>query len=200
MTVKIVDTADVSPQAQIGDGTSVWHLSQIRENAVVGENCVIGRASYIGEGAEVGNNCKIQNLAQIYEPAKLEDGVFIGPAVVLTNDQYPRAINPDGSAKSASDWESVGVTIRKGAAIGARSVLVAPLEVGEWALVAAGSTVIRDVPAFALVVGSPARQIGWVGKQGHRLIATDEDTKILRCPVSGDLYIEKENGTIEEIS
>ena len=111
---RIVDSADVSDEAKIGDGSSVWHLAQVREHAVIGENCVIGRGAYIGEGVEMGNNCKVQNYALVYEPAKLADGVFIGPAVVLTNDHYPRAVNPDGSLKSASDWEQVGVTLETG--------------------------------------------------------------------------------------
>ena len=146
MAARIVDSADVSDQAIIGDGTSVWHLAQVREHAHIGTNCIIGRGAYIGEGVTMGNNCKVQNYALVYEPAVLEDGVFIGPAVTLTNDHFPRAINADGTLKSASDWEAVGVTIRRGAAIGARSVCVAPVEIGEWATVAAGAVVTKDVP------------------------------------------------------
>lgn len=190
MAVRIVESADVSPEAQIGDGTSIWHLVQVRENANIGENCIVGRSVYIGEGVEVGNNCKIQNLALIYEPAKLENGVFIGPAVVLTNDQYPRAINEDGTLKSASDWEPVGVTIREGAAIGARSVLVAPVEIGAWALVAAGSTVVKDVPSFALVAGTPAKRIGWVGKSGQKLVPVEGEKDTFQCPRTGAKYIQ----------
>lgn len=190
MAPRIVESAEVSVDAQIGDGTSVWHLVQVRENAKVGTNCIIGRAAYIGEGVEIGDNCKIQNLALVYEPAKLEDGVFIGPAVVLTNDQYPRAINEDGTLKSASDWEPVGVTVRKGAAIGARSVLVAPVEIGAWALVAAGSTVVKDVPPFALVAGTPAKRIGWVGKTGHKLVPVEGKENIFVCPKTGQEFIE----------
>src|SRR5690625_2827475 len=105
MTVRITDTADVAADAEIGDGTSIWHLAQVREDAVVGEGCVIGRGAYIGPGVRLGRNCKVQNYALVYEPAELADGVFVGPAVVLTNDTHPRAINPDGSLKSAEDWE-----------------------------------------------------------------------------------------------
>ncbi|MCG7228934.1 acyltransferase [Corynebacterium minutissimum] len=190
MAPRIVESAEVSVDAQIGDGTSIWHLVQVRENAKIGRNCIVGRAAYIGEGVEIGDNCKIQNLALVYEPAKLEKGVFIGPAVVLTNDQYPRAINEDGSLKSASDWEPVGVTVREGAAIGARSVLVAPVEIGAWSLVAAGSTVVKDVPAFALVAGTPAKQIGWVGKAGHKLVPVEGKESTFECPKTGQLYVE----------
>ena len=121
------------------------------------------------------------------EPAVLEDGVFVGPAVVLTNDVYPRAINPDGLRKSGDDWHAVGVTVRTGAAIGARSVCIAPVENGEWALVAAGATVTRDVPAYAPVAGSPAHRIGWVGRAGARLVADGDD---FRCPTTGELHRE----------
>ena len=93
----------------------------MREDAVLGENCIVGRGAYIGTGVVMGDNCKVQNYALVYEPAHLGDGVFIGPAVVLTNDTYPRAINPDGTLKSAHDWEPVGVTIERGASIGARA-------------------------------------------------------------------------------
>ena len=169
MPTKIVDTADVDSSATIGDGSSVWHLAQVREGAVLGANCVIGRGAYIGSGVRLGNNCKVQNHALVYEPATLADGVFIGPAVVLTNDTYPRAVTPDGGLKSASDWEAVGVAIHEGASIGARSVCVAPLTIGAWALIAAGSVVVRDVPPHALVAGVPAQQIGWVGRDGRKL-------------------------------
>ena len=143
----------------------------------------------MGPGVVLGRNCKIQNYALLYEPAVLGDGVFVGPAVVFTNDVYPRAINPDGSRKSGDDWHAVGVTVKTGAAIGARSVCIAPVEIGEWALVAAGATVTRDVPAFALVAGSPARRIGWVGRAGARLVDTEE-TGLYRCPLTDELYRE----------
>ena len=152
-------TASIHETANVADTALVWDYTQIRENVIIGENCVIGRNVYIGPGVVIGNNCKIQNNALIYEPAVLEDGVFIGPAVVLTNDKSPRAVNEDGTLKQAADWARVGVTIRKGAAIGANSVLVAPLEVGEWSAVGAGSVVTRDVPARVTVAGNPARPL-----------------------------------------
>lgn len=187
MTVSIASTADVDDRATLGDATTVWHLAQIREHATLGRQCIVGRSAYIGTGVQIGDHCKIQNNALVYEPASLGDGVFIGPAVVLTNDTWPRAVNPDGTPKSASDWEPVGVTIEEGASIGARSVCVAPVRVGAWALVAAGSVVTRDVPAYALVAGNPARRIGWVGRAGVRL-GRDGDDWI--CPQTGERYIE----------
>lgn len=192
---RVVDSADVAESAQIGDGSSVWHLAQVREDAVLGENCVIGRGAYIGTGVTLGDNCKVQNYALVYEPAVLEAGVFIGPAVVLTNDTYPRAINPDGTQKAASDWDAVGVTIKTGAAIGARAVCVAPVTIGAWSLIAAGSVVTKDVPDHALMVGVPAKQIGWVGKTGHRLV---EEGGILVCPDTHDRYREVDGTLVAE--
>lgn len=187
-------TADVSPQATIGDGTKVWHLAQVREDAVVGPGCVVGRGAYIGTGVRVGARSKIQNYALVYEPAELGEGVFVGPAAVLTNDHFPRAVSPDGSAKSAHDWTPVGVTVREGASIGAGAVCVAPVTVGRWALVAAGAVVIRDVPDFALVVGNPARRVGWVGRTGEQLVR-DGDRWV--CPGTGEQYEEIDDVLVE---
>ena len=162
----IKPSADVASSAQVAPSARVWHLAQVRENARIGEETIIGRGAYIGEGVRVGARCKIQNYALVYEPASLADGVFVGPAAVFTNDHCPRAINPDGTLKSASDWDRVGVTVEHGAAIGARAVCVAPVRIGAWACVGAGAVVTRDAGAAA-----------WV------------------CPASGRRYIER-NGTL----
>jgi acetyltransferase-like isoleucine patch superfamily enzyme len=180
----------VDETARLGDGTSVWHLAQIRGHAELGANCVVGRGAYIGTAVRLGNNCKVQNYALVYEPASLGNGVFIGPGVVLTNDTYPRAVTPSGELKSASDWEAVGVTIGDGASIGARAVCVAPLRIGAWSLVAAGSVVVTDVPPYALVAGNPARQIGWVGKTGRRLL--QDDDRRWRCADTGETFTESD--------
>lgn len=183
------ETADIDERARIADSARIWHLAQVREDAVIGENCIIGRGAYIDAGVRVGDNCKVQNNALVYAPAILEDGVFVGPAVVFTNDTFPRAINPDGSLKSASDWESKGVTVRRGAAIGARAVVLGGVEVGEWALIAAGSVVTKDVPAHALMVGIPARRVSWVGFSGQVL---DPDGAELVDPADGSRFAEVE--------
>lgn len=199
---RIVETAQISTDATIGENCSIWDYAQIREGATLGDNCIVGRGAYIDAGVTLGDNCKVQNYALVYEPAQLADGVFIGPAAVLTNDQWPRAVNPDGSLKSASDWEAVGVTIKEGAAIGARAVCVAPVTVGAWATVGSGAVVTRDVPDYALVVGVPARRIGWVGRAGVRLAPHEgnaedagqqphEPTQKWICPVTGETYTQQ---------
>lgn len=195
---KIEASANVDSSANLGPNVHVWHLAQIRERASIGDSCIIGRGAYIGSGVSVGENCKIQNYALVYEPAILERGVFIGPAVVLTNDVYPRAINADGSIKSGHDWEAVGVTVLEGASIGARSVCVAPITIGRWAMIGAGSTVVNDVPDYGLMVGIPARRIGWVGPAGQRLQQTS--TREWHCPVTMKRFIEVSPDQIREVT
>ncbi|MCY1218160.1 UDP-3-O-(3-hydroxymyristoyl)glucosamine N-acyltransferase [compost metagenome] len=186
--ITIANTADVADTASIGDGTRIWHLAQIREDARLGNNCNIGRGAYVGPAVQLGDNCKLQNYALVYEPARIADGVFIGPAAVLTNDLHPRAITPDGTLKGSEDWVAVGVTVGKGASVGARAVCIAPLSIGEWATVAAGAVVTRDVPAYAVVAGVPARQMGWVGEAGHPLKQDDGGSWL--CPATGRRYFE----------
>lgn len=195
MAIRIAESAEVDATATVGDGSSIWHLVQVRDGVEIGSNCIVGRGAYIGSGVKVGNNCKIQNYALVYEPASLGDGVFIGPAAVLTNDQFPRAVNPDGSLKSASDWEAVGVTIGDGASIGARAVCIAPVKIGKWALVAAGAVVTKDVPDFALVAGVPAKRIRWVGRMGLPL--EDQGDSLWKCPQSGELYRQTSPDSLE---
>lgn len=179
---RVHPTAEVSERASIGEGASIWHQAQVREGATVGPGCIIGKGVYIGADVSLGANCKVQNYSCVYEGNTLEDGVFVGPEVVFTNDRYPRAINPDGSLKAASDWELEGTVVRYGAAIGSRSVILPGLTIGRWALVAAGSVVTKDVPDHAIVAGNPARQRGWVCVCARPL--SDQ----LICPACGKKY------------
>ncbi|HQZ84965.1 MAG TPA: acyltransferase [Actinomycetota bacterium] len=196
MSVRIAASADVSPDATIGDGSSIWHLAQVREQATLGANCIVGRGAYVGTGVVIGDNVKIQNYALVYEPAVVGDGAFVGPAAVFTNDHFPRSVNPDGSLKSGHDWEPVGVTLLEGASIGARAVCVAPVTIGRWSMVAAGATVVRDVPDFALMVGVPARRIGWVGRAGVPLERSGDDWI---CPQSGARYMQVSDNELKEL-
>lgn len=168
--VKIHPTAEVSKDSQIGEGTTIWHQAQIRENVKIGKNCIIGKGVYIDKGVSLGSNVKIQNYSSIYHNAILEDGVFIGPYVCLTNDKFPRAISIDETLKSDTDWKVGTTIIKKGASIGAGTILLPDIEVGEFALVGAGSLVTQDVPAFTLVFGSPATNQGSVCKCGNIFI------------------------------
>jgi UDP-2-acetamido-3-amino-2,3-dideoxy-glucuronate N-acetyltransferase len=166
--------ADVSAQAEIGEGTRVWSNVQIRERAKLGCNCIVGRNSYIEFDVTIGNNVKIQNNASLYVGVTVEDGVFIGPHVIITNDKLPRAINPDGSLKSAADWHVGETRICYGAALGAGTVVVTGVRIGRWAMVGSGAVVTKDVPDHALVVGNPARIIGWVSSNGVRCAIQEE--------------------------
>jgi UDP-2-acetamido-3-amino-2,3-dideoxy-glucuronate N-acetyltransferase len=182
-------TADVDSSAVVGAGTKVWHLAQIRESARLGSECIVGRGAYVGPGVIIGDKVKLQNYALVYEPARLEDAVFIGPAAVLTNDVFPRSVDVEGRLKRPKDWQPGGVLVREGASLGACVVVVAGCQVGRWAMVAAGAVVTHDVPDFALVVGTPARRIGWVGHAGLRLEQAGDG--LWRCPQTARRYIEQ---------
>jgi acetyltransferase-like isoleucine patch superfamily enzyme len=196
----IHQSADIDVTASIAESATIWHLAQIREGAQSAGGVTIGRGAYLGPAVRVGANSKIQNFALIYEPADLGVGVFIGPGAVLTNDQRPRAVNPDASLKTSQDWEQVGVTVLDGASIGARAVCVAPVTIGRWSMVAAGAVVIDHVPDFALVVGVPARRVGWVGRHGSRLERVPGSAELWVCPVTLLNYQETVEGTLIELS
>lgn len=195
--IGVQPTADVDEQAELGAGTQVWHLAQIREHARIGHGCIIGRGAYVGPGVILGNHVKLQNYALVYEPARLEDAVFIGPAAVLTNDVYPRSVGVTGELKRSADWDAKGVMVREGASVGARAVILAGVEIGRWALIAAGAVVTRDVPDFGLVAGVPARRMGWVGRAGVTLLPAGDAR--WRCPQTGELFTET-GDTLSEVN
>jgi len=167
--VSIHPTADVSKQAKIGANTKIWNQSQVREGCVIGENCIISKNCYIDFDVKIGNNVKIQNNSSAYHGVTIEDGVFIGPHACLTNDKFPRAINEDGSLKNNSDWEAGKILIKKGASIGACSVILPNVTIGQFAMIGSGSVVTKDVPDFGLVYGNPAKLHGYVDKKGNKV-------------------------------
>jgi len=178
-TFGIHPTADVSGKAVLGNGTKVWHHSHIREEASIGENCVIGKNVYVDFAVKIGNNVKIQNNTSIYHGTEIGDGAFIGTGVVFTNDKVPRATTPDGNLKQACDW-SIGKTcVGRCASIGAGSIILPDVKIGEYAMIGAGSVVTKNVPAHALVFGNPAQVRGYVCKCGRR--AEKEPYTCERC-------------------
>ncbi len=180
----IHSTADVSPEAKIGEGTKIWHFAQVRESAVIGENCIIGKNTYVDHDVEIGNNVKIQNNCSIYYGAIIEEGVFLAPHVILTNDKLPRAINPDGSLKTAKDWQVGRIVIKEGASIGTNSTLLTDIIIGRWVLIGAGSVVTKSIPDHGLAFGIPAKLKGFVCKCGFKLIPEAKESNLMRmrCP------------------
>lgn len=158
--VFIHESAHVSPEAEIGEGTQVWINVQIREKAVIGKSCILSKDVYIDHGVLVGSHVKIQNGVSVYSGVTLEDGVFVGPNAAFTNDYYPRA--------QSEDWEISPTRIGQGASLGANCTVVCGHTVGPYAMVGAGSVVTQDIPAYALAVGNPARVIGRVCRCGQR--------------------------------
>jgi UDP-2-acetamido-3-amino-2,3-dideoxy-glucuronate N-acetyltransferase len=146
----------------------VWHQAQLMVGSVMGAGCTVGKGAFVGTGSVLGSQVKVGNYANIMG-ASVEDEAFIGPQAYLMEDPRPRATNLDGSRRGAGDWQAKPVTVRRGATVGGGSLILPGQELGEWSMVAAGAVVHRDVPAFALVAGNPARQVGWVCRCGERL-------------------------------
>jgi len=185
----IHETADVEPGAQVGEGTDIWRWTHVRSTARIGSNCRIGSGVYIDADVSIGDNVKIENQAKLFLPATIGHGAFIGPGACLTNDRMPRAVNGDGTLKDSDDWAADAVVVEEGASIGAMATVLPGVSVGKWAMVGAGAIVTRDVAAHGLVLGSPARQIGWVCRCGERL--DDEFGYACPCGLSYELVGEE---------
>jgi UDP-2-acetamido-3-amino-2,3-dideoxy-glucuronate N-acetyltransferase len=183
-------TAQVDSRAQIGNGTKIWNWVQVREDADIGENCILSKGVYVDFGVKIGRNVKIQNNVSVYHGVTIEDGVFVGPHVCFTNDKKPRAINPDGSLKGADDWDVATTIVRRGASLGANATILPGVTVGSFALVGAGAVVTRDVPAHAIVVGNPARLVGYACECGEKLRPSDG-------VAAGGMYCEKCRRTVK---
>lgn len=163
----IAKTAVVNEdKVSIGNAVKIWHFTQIMDGAKIGDGTIIGKNVFVDSNVQIGKNCKIQNNVSVFHGVTLDDGVFVGPHVCFTNDMYPRAVNPDMTLKSASDWKVSETYVAKGASIGGNSTIRCGIKIGEWAMIGAGSVVTKDVPAYGLVVGNPARLIGSVDEKG----------------------------------
>lgn len=186
MVVSIPPAAQVHPTATVeagvtlGPGARIWHDAQVRTGAQIGENCIIGKGAFVDLGVRIGANCKVQNYALLYHGCTLGDGVFVGPAAILTNDLRPRAITPLGTLKRADDWHCGEIIVEEGASIGAGAIVLPGVRIGRFALVGAGAVVTHDLPAHALALGNPARQVGWVCRCGETL------QRQAACAVCGD--------------
>lgn len=164
--IRIHPSAEVSPDAQVGEGTVIWNNVQVRENAVIGRDCSLGKDVYIDNGAIVGNGVKFQNCVNVCVGVTIEDDVLVGPHVTFTNDLYPRAFN--------SGWNLIPTLVKTGASIGGGVVVVCGTVIGEYAMVAAGCVVSRDVPPNALVMGNPMRIAGYVCRCGRKVASVSE--------------------------
>ncbi len=183
------ETAVVDDGCTIGEGTKIWHFSHIMSGAVIGKECNIGQNVVVSNGAIIGSNVKIQNNVSIYSGVVCEDDVFLGPSCVFTN-----IINPRSAVVRREQY--VNTFVRRGATIGANATIICGNEIGSYALVGAGAVVTAQVAPYALVVGNPARQIGWVSEYGHRLHFNEEGRAL--CPESNQEYL-LENNTIKRV-
>lgn len=180
MNFYVHPTADVSPEAIIGQGTRIWHQAQIRERVQIGAGCIIGKGAYVDFEVVIGNQCKLQNGVYVYHGSTLEDGVFLGPGVMLLNDKNPRAINPDGTLKSDADWEVSSTHIGYGAGIGGGAIILPGVSIGRWAIIGSGAVVTRNMPDYGLAYGNPARLRGFVSPTGKRLVVKEERSKVVK--------------------
>ncbi|GAC1362564.1 MAG: acyltransferase [Ktedonobacteraceae bacterium] len=182
-------SAEVEPGAEVGAGTRIWRQAHIRAHAHIGEQCNIGKGVYVETNVHIGSRVKIQNNVSLFEGVTVEDGVFVGPHVCFTNDMFPRAITTDGQLKGSDDWTVTPTLVKYGASIGAGSVIVCGITIGEFALIGAGSVVTKDVAPYTLVFGNPARPHGYVCSCARRLSnVREQDGRLVGwCETCGSL-------------
>ena len=181
------ESAIIHPDASIGEGTKIWHFSHIMANCIIGKGCNIGQNVVVSPDVALGDNVKVQNNVSIYSGVICEDDVFLGPSMVFTN-----VINPRSHVVRRGQYAKT--IVRKGASIGANATIVCGHEIGEYAFIGAGAVVTKEVLPYALVLGNPARQVGWMSKFGHKLIFNTEG--MASCPKSGEHYQLNENNLI----
>jgi UDP-2-acetamido-3-amino-2,3-dideoxy-glucuronate N-acetyltransferase len=182
------ESAYIDEPCRIGKGTRIWHFSHVMRDAVIGCNCTLGQNVHVASGVVIGNNVKVQNNVSIYTGVVIEDDVFLGPSCVLTN-----VTNPRSQINRHNLYETT--LIRRGATVGANATIICGVELGRYCFIAAGAVVTADVPDYALMLGVPARQDGWVGRHGIRLAECDSDG-IMVCPESGYRYRQDERNLI----
>ena len=180
-TAVIHPSAIVDEGALLGDGTRVWHFAHVSSGARIGRGCSLGQGVYVGNDVQIGDNVKIQNNVSVYDAVTLHDDVFCGPSMVFTNVHNPRAAVPRKN-------EYRRTLVQRGATLGANCTVVCGTTIGEYAFVGAGAVVSRDVPAFALVVGVPARRIGWMSRHGERLALPASGQGEATCPATGEHF------------
>ena len=185
----IHETAVVDNGARIGNGTKVWHFSHLMPNCVIGENCSLGQNVYVASHVTLGNNVKVQNNVSIYEGVVCEDDVFLGPSMVFTN-----VVNPRSAVVRKNEFKKT--LVKKGATIGANATILCGIEIGEFAFIGAGAVVTKNINAYALVTGNPAKQTGWMSEAGHKL--EFNSAGIALC-VDSDQQYKLENGVVTKI-
>lgn len=184
------ETAVIDPPCEIGTGTKIWHFSHVMSGSIIGESCNIGQNVVVSPQVVLGNNVKVQNNVSIYTGVICEEDVFLGPSMVFTNIKNPRSaiVRRDKYQKT---W------VKRGASIGANATIICGIEIGEYALIGAGAVVSKSIEPYALVVGNPAQQIGWVSEYGHRL-EFDQEHHRATCPESGQIYLLKNNKVVKQ--